>query len=95
MKFLLVWDDQGDTIRVKPKEEAQLDQAVSAWLESGGTRDSLLYLTTINGETYRCLASSIRAWLGSSTVSRRKHLEQMQQLEAEEEEMRRELGIWE
>lgn len=91
--FLLVYHRDGSTIRVLPQCEAELDAALeklagegSAQFDDESRRDSLVSLTTTGGERYRCLASSIYAWMASTPESRQRERDFDAGIEAENPE---------
>lgn len=67
--WLMVYND-GGCCRVDVADEPKLDAAVEQWVSSGETRDSLLLLTTVEGEPFKVLASTVTSWLTSTPASR-------------------------
>ena len=72
--------------RIDVCESDVIDAAVSLWIDSGRTRDTLLHLTTPYGETYHVLASRITSWFISTEATRRAYYEHKAALDAEEPE---------
>lgn len=93
--YVVVFEEGGDNANVIAEDESRLDCAVSAYLDSAGTRDSLLHLTLCNGERYTVRASHIVGWKISTPEGRLLALEYQQGMEAEHKANRQALGIWE
>lgn len=93
--FLSVYDMQGGLASVEPGDEGRLDAAVTAYLDSGGTRDSLIHLTMTNGQRYAIRASAVQSWILTTPEGRLKSLEIEQASRQEEKANRMALGIWE
>lgn len=92
--YVKVFDDDGYVL-VPPAEEPRIDAAVTAYLDSGGTRDSLLRLTTLDGAEYVVRVSSIRSWIMTTPEARRRQVEHEKALADERREYAAELGYWE
>lgn len=92
--FLIVYEKGGEVTQVEADESNSVDAAVSAWIDSGRTKDSILYLSMVNGTaTYRVLASCITSWWVSTPAYRRAHLEQVQRQKNESRALKTEMGI--
>lgn len=61
--MVLLYTKDGDTCRIRPEEEGELDAAFTTYIESGGTRDKLLTLTTLTGDQLKVACSSISNWM--------------------------------
>lgn len=70
MSYLLVFDRQNGRCEVALEEEPVIDAAVTAWVDSGRQRDRVLSLRTVNGTTWRVLASEVSNWIDSTPASR-------------------------
>lgn len=92
--YITVWDTSGERTSVCIDDEPRVDAAVSQWIASGRTQDTLLDLTTPEGVSFKCLASSIISWYTSSPEGRRRLKELNQELDAEDKRVKMELGIW-
>lgn len=92
--YVRVFDDDGYVL-VPPAEEPRIDAAVTAYLDSGGTRDSLLRLATLDGAEYVVRASSIRSWIMTTPETRRRQVEHEKALTDELREYAAEIGYWE
>lgn len=73
--FIKLYDDGGIYWILSPDNEQSIDAAVSLWIESGGTRDTLLDLTSPDGSNVRLPASNVRSWHISTPESRRRNAE--------------------
>ena len=93
--FLTGWEDNGSSYTVDPADEPRIDAAVSAYVESGCTRDRVLHLTFTDGREYSVRASVITSWARSTPETRRRALELQKFAEDEDQQLRQELGIWE
>jgi hypothetical protein len=71
----VVYERDGGYVCVEVGDEPRIDAAVTSWLDSGGSRDSLLDLTLIDGSEYRVIASHVVAWSISSPESRQRFIE--------------------
>lgn len=90
-----MYDDDGDQWAVVVDDEPRIDAAVSRHVESGGTRDTLLDLTSLEGFPVRIRASAIASWFVSTPDTRRRSAELRKLQSDEAEEHRASLGIWE
>lgn len=93
--WLIVWERDGGHVIACADQEPNLDTGVTAYLDSAGTRDSLLSLTLTDGREYRVLASCITGWSLSTPETRRRELEHEKWCGEERQALRQELGIWE
>jgi hypothetical protein len=92
--YLTIWDSTGERTSVSMEDESRIDAAVSQWIASGRTQDTLLDLTCPEGAPYKVLASTICGWYTSSPDSRRRLKELNKELDVEDKRVRAELGIW-
>lgn len=92
--YCKIFEDDGN-ICVRPEQESRINAAVSQYVDSGGTRDTLLDLETLAGETYYTKASRITSWYVSTPETRRKIIEVEKLLEDEKKAFQADLGIWE
>lgn len=70
--FLQIFTVDRMEIKTMAEDEPVIDAAVSRWVESGKTRDTLLMLTCIDGELYKLLASMACSWTISTPEGREK-----------------------
>lgn len=68
--FVRAWVRDGSYFTIVPTDEQRIDAGVTLFLGSGGSRDSLLDLTLVDGGPLRVLASEITCWVVSSPQSR-------------------------
>jgi hypothetical protein len=61
-RWLQVWTTDGEFILCCAEEEPNLDAAVTGFIDSAGSRDTLCLLTAIGGATHRLLASTVTSW---------------------------------
>jgi hypothetical protein len=61
--FLLVYDKYQSFTRIELADESTIDAAVEQYISSGGTRDTLLLLTTVSGAMYKIPASNFSNWI--------------------------------
>lgn len=94
LRWVQVWDTSAQPTTVNADEEPRIDAAVSQWLASGKTQDTLLDLVTPEGATYKCLASIIVGWYCSTPETRRKRLELNKELDDTDKATKAEIGIW-
>lgn len=93
--FVRLWDTNGAAFMVSIDEEQRIDAAVSKWIDSGKTRDTLLDLIDVIGAPYKTLASEITSWLVLTPESRRAGVIYTKALDDEAQAIRTELGIFE
>ena len=95
--WIVVWDHMGGSFTVRSEDEPRIDAAVSAFLDSGGTRDTLLDLTTTEGFDLRLRTSNVASWMRSTPEGRRRQLdiERLQREETEAFEEEAGLNRWE
>lgn len=91
--WLTVWESDGMTYTVEIQEEPRIDVAVSQFIESGGTRDSLLHLNMTDGRCYVVRASVITSWAISTPDTRRKSMKYQQWQKEETKRFMQELGV--
>lgn len=90
--FLKVWQGENWVLAI-PEEEPRIDAAVSQWIDSGGTRDTILRLTLVDGDTFTLRASTIDSWLLSTPEGRRRSHEWDKAAEDERREQRTAAGF--
>lgn len=83
MNTLRVLTEYGDVFYIDPTDEPRIDAAVSSWLDSGGTKDTLLSLTPAEGGDLKLRASCIYCFYPSTTATRRRWIEIRAELERE------------
>ena len=93
--FVKLWDTSGDSVCCVAEDEPRIDAAVTAWLSSGKTADSILDLTLESGDGFRILASAVVSWIVSTPEGRLRATECDAAHKAEAEEFRAAAGIWE
>lgn len=93
--WLNVWEANGCVFATDPADEPRIDAAVSKWLDSGKTRDTLLSLSFLDGREYKVLASNIVSWAISTSESREKEYEIRKFQEDEDKELKSRVGLWE
>lgn len=94
LTYLKLSTEEG-TWLVDPKEWNRLDAQVSAYIESAGSRDSLLSLTLLNGDELRVRASDCVSWFMSSPDSRDNYWKIQAALQEGETAAKRRAGIFE
>ena len=94
MRYLRVWDTDGGIAEVHEHEEPRIDAAVSQYLSSGRTHDTILDLTMISGAEYKILASCVTSWMLCTPETREANLRQELAMRDEEKTMRHALGMW-
>lgn len=93
--FVRLWDTNGAAFMLSVEEEPRIDAAVSKWIDSGKTQDTLLDLIDVVGAPYKTLASEITSWLILTPESRRAGIAYSKALDDEAQVIRTELGIFE
>ena len=83
LSFLAVYSDDDGFARVPLCEEGKLDAMVTEYLDSGGTRDKLIHLDTLDGVRYVVRASSVTSWYVSTPEGRARQNEINAALKAE------------
>lgn len=78
---------------VDAADESRIDAGVTQYLGSGCTRDTLLDLTTTEGEPLRILASQVVSWLISTPASRQRYMMRQKAEQDEVTRLRREAGF--
>ena len=89
--YLRLWDDTGDVWTLVDTDFNQIDHAVSEYLST--SRDSLLHLTTLSGETFVTRASRVECWVVSTPETRYRELEFLKAAEIEKATACEALGI--
>ena len=93
--FVRLWDTNGAAFMVAIEEEPRIDAAVSKWIDSGKTQDTLLDLTDVVGSSYKTLASEITSWLVLTPELRRAGVAYNKALDDEVVAIKSDLGIFE
>jgi hypothetical protein len=93
--YLRVWDHESNCVDVLVEHEPSVDAAVTAWVDSNRTRDSVLRLETVNGHEYKTLASEIASWMISTADGRRLATLQEVARAGEAQQHRYEAGLFE
>jgi hypothetical protein len=91
---LIVYETDGK-IFVDALEEPRVSAAVSQYIDSGKTKDTLLDLTLIGGAAYYVRTSNIVSWLISTPSFRRSWEEYDAAMEEEKKALKAEFGSWE
>jgi hypothetical protein len=92
--YVKVYERDGSYVTADAHCEPSVDAAVSRWIDSRETHDTLLSIDLMDGATYRCLASRIASWYVSTPETRRRAFEWEAAHKAEERLAKEELGIW-
>lgn len=92
--WLTVWEKGGEMYTVEADDEPRIDAAVTQYIDSGESRDTLLRLTFTDGREYTVRASQIVSWATSTPESRRRAVEYEKGQEEETRRFKQELGIW-
>lgn len=79
MNFVKLFDDTGYVL-VDAGEEGSIDAAVERYVTSGGTVDTLLCVTLLDGSVYKVKASLVTAWYLSTPEGRMRGVEIEKQL---------------
>lgn len=69
-EWLEMWDVDNDVYFVSPAEEPNIDAAVTRWIESNETRDTLLHLDLVSGTFLKIRASDVKSWRLSTPAAR-------------------------
>lgn len=92
--FLFLYDKDSGRVVIDPAEENHIDTAVTAYLESAGTRDSLLHLSMLDGDRYVIRASAVQSWMLSTPAGRRRNAELEKASDDEAKAVKADLGIF-
>ena len=92
MTRLRVFTVHGDVFYLEPEYDTTLQLAVDAYIESGGYKDALLSLRTIEGGTVTLCASVIYGWSVTTAETERKWRELSHEWAREEVEHLEELA---
>jgi hypothetical protein len=91
--YIRVYDETG-VVDLAAGQENSIDAAVTAYLESAGTRDSLVYLVSVSGAEYVVRASTIHGWTISTPENRARSAEVERAYRDEDTALRQTFGIW-
>ncbi|MGB0964393.1 MAG: hypothetical protein ACPGVY_17065 [Mycobacterium sp.] len=92
--WVCLYDDSESHWTLVAEDEPRIDAAVSLHISSGGTHDTLLDLTGIEGFPIRLRASTVTSWFLSTPESRLRSTE-LTKLQADESAANRAaLGLW-
>jgi|GEM_PF-3814767 len=91
--WLVVQEDDRSQSLCIASDLPRLDAAVTAYLDSGKTRDTLLCLTFVEGTEYHVRASCIRAFWLNTPEHRKRFLMHERHTRDEDRELRSELGL--
>ena len=89
-----VWFGDGSIGDFAVDEAPRIDAAVTTWLESGGTRDSLIHVTGRWSAECAFLASWVRGWQVNTPESRRRYWEVEKATRDEKAELRNAVGLF-
>lgn len=89
---LFVGDDE---FMVLTTDEGQIDAALTRWLQSNHTADSLLDLTLVAGDSLRIRASQVDGWVCSTAAGRAKGILLDKEADDERKANRAAAGIFE
>lgn len=92
--FLKLWTTDGECWGLQPHEESRVDAAVSLWLDSAETRDTLLLLTLSGGDVFKVRASLCGSWMLSTPEGRRREWEISKAGDEERRAIKAALGDW-
>jgi hypothetical protein len=93
--FVKLWTTDREVWGLVPDDEPRIDAAVSLWIDSGETRDTLLLLTLTGGDPFKVRASMIASWMLSTSHGRRREMEFSKAGDDEQRAVRRAIGDWE
>ncbi len=93
--FLKLWDKLGASSLLHVDDEPRVNAAVSRWVDSGRSRDTLLDLTGVDGDQFYTLASEVTSWLVSTPRGRLLSRQWDRDVGNEQQEHKAQLGIWE
>lgn len=91
--WLRIFEPDGPT-SIAAHEEPRVNAAVSRYVDSGCSHDTLLDLEMIFGDTYYTKASLINSWYISTPAFRRAEIQHQGAYEEEDKSFKAELGIW-
>jgi len=93
--WVILYDASDSAWSFEVDDEPRIDAAVSRHIDSGGTVDTLLDLTTTDGFRTRIRASHVMAWFVSTPETRRRAVELSHLQDEETKQVKADLGIWE
>lgn len=73
--YIRLFEVDGGGVMLVPEEADRLDAAVTAYLDSGCTRDRLIRLTLLSGDEYTTMVSRICGWIVATLEGRRRSAE--------------------
>lgn len=91
--YLRVFDQNGSYCYAKIEEEPRIDAAVTQYVSSGGSRDSVIDIELQEGATYKILASHITGWFVSTPDTRRERIRLNKLMNEEEDRIAEDVGI--
>lgn len=93
--YIKLYDNDNNFYIISPEYESTIDSAVSRWIDSGKTLDTLLDIELAEKAPFRILASVIVAWIITTPESRRRYIDFVNEVDKEEKAVKMELGIFE
>jgi hypothetical protein len=93
-RWVKVWFTDEGWVLCPEYEEPRIDAAVSAYIDSGRSRDSLIHLTALDGGRIVVRASFVSGWSTSDPEMRRAAWEHRAAFEAEDRENKAAVGIF-
>lgn len=90
----MFFDDDSNML-VEPDEEPHIDAAVSTWLSSGKTVDSILSITLLDGTEFKVLTSTVMSWYVTTAADRKRSWELERDLRDERKQHRLDAGLYE
>jgi hypothetical protein len=93
-EWLVLYEHGTDSYTFVDVGEAhRLDAAITAYLDSGRTRDQLLSLRMVEGPEYRVAVSAVRAYFHSTPLFRKRMTAHLEFQQEERKIIRAELGL--
>lgn len=93
--YIKLFDSDGSFYIIDPKYEQTIDAAVTRYIDSGKTIDTLLDLELAEGASFRFLASKIIGWIYTTPETRKAYLDFTHSVFQEEKSTKASLGIFE
>ena len=91
--WLVLYETDSTCTHVDVHDMDHIDAAVTAYLDSAETRDTLLHLTMVEGGVYVIRASHIKAWFICSPEHRHRGTEHEKYRTEENKRLRLEVGL--